>query len=551
MIQARDWRDVRRLTANWLWRWSWSLLPWLLLIPVGLWWLWQEGWLLVWLLISLLSAVIGAVPVLRQRWRLRRDRRQMDADAAAVDATLAAQASAVDPPVADTTEEDSAAEHPDSWAPRDIAAWQAVQRLAAEVDREVVTDHARALAVARHTVEQVARHYHPDARDAIWHFTLPEMLLLTEQVSVRMRSVILESVPAAHLIEAGHVLRIWEFQPLAKSGLRIAQHAQQLWRVARLANPMAALLAEARQRLVGATFDEVSEFLHREGARIWVEEVGRAAMDLYSGRLRLDPERLQALAARQAAQEQVFDPQLSGPPRIVVAGRVNAGKSSLINALLGETVAGVAAARLTVRREGYRWQRADLPEGLLLDTPGLLTEAEIIALVDTVWASDGLIWITAADAPATDLDQQALTAIRDRFAADPRRHLVPLLLVVSRVDQLPPLYQWEPPYTIHQSDGYSSTKQEAIRSAVLAVARDLRVPSRDAAIVRLDPPEHVYNTDAVWDWLRRHYPAILRARAQRLQVELPQRDWPKVVTQTAGAGKLLLQRFFKKKRDSR
>ncbi|TVP87042.1 MAG: GTP-binding protein HSR1 [Thioalkalivibrio sp.] len=497
------------------------VLPFLLLIPLGVLWLWQEGWLLWWLTGAAILALVGYLPA----WWWRRGQRER----------LQAEGGEERPPDSEPGTE---------WSPRDLEAWQEVRQIAAGVDRDIVTDRDRLLGAARETIERVARHYHPEERDPIWSFTVPELLMLTERVSVRLRMVVTDHVPAAHLVEAGHLLRIWGYRPMAASGMRVFRHLHNAWRVTRMTNPVAALLAEARQRLVGAAMTEAGDWLRSEGARIWVEEVGRASIELYSGRLRIDIERLHELAATEGAGHGVSEAGLPGPLRVLVAGRVNAGKSSLVNALLGEPAAGVAATRLTEKSSGYRLAHEVLPEGLLVDTPGLNSTADIERLVERAWESDLLLWVVPADGGDLTLDRGTLNTIRARFAADSRRSPIPVAVIVSRIDRLEPAEAWDPPDPLDATED-EGARAAAIRAHLARVAEALKVPPGYVVAARLDPPEEAWNLEQVWAVLGTCYPEARRCRAQRLQLEATGTDWKQLLHQTAGAARLLKRRFWR------
>lgn len=476
-------------------------LPVLILLPLGLLWLWQEGWLFWWLMVAVAVTLAGYLPAAWWRFRQRRSRANTQPDP-------------------ETTSSDPVSDS----SPRDLAAWEEVRELARSADRNIVTDRDQLLAQARMTIEQVARHYHPEDRDPIWSFTVPEILMLTERVSIRLRVVVMDHVPGAHLIEAGHLVRAWEYKPVATTGLRVFRHLHNAWRVTRLANPVSALLAEARQQLVGAAMNEAGDYLRSEGARIWVEEVGRAAIELYSGRLRVDLDRLHALAATEGPGASVSEAPLPGPLRILVAGQVNAGKSSLVNALLGEPVAAVADAPLTAHASGYHLQRDDLPGGLLVDTPGLRSIADIARLVQRAWESDLLVWVVAADASSHALDRDAIDAIRARFAADPRRSPTPIVVVLSRIDRLGPEYPRD------------------IRTRVATV---LDLPELDVMPACLEAAAQDNALDAFWVLLATHYPQARRCRAQRLHLQAGRHDWRKLLHQTVGAGKAIKRRVWR------
>jgi len=211
------------------WRWwalmlglSAVLLPFLALIPLGGLWLWQQGWLLVWLAAAVAVSAAGAGYAQWLRYRARRNRAHWDSQGS--DAPVSA---------------------PDSdWSPDDLAAWQQVMARATEADRALITDYRLMLAEARATIETVAHHYHPEQRNPLWRFTLPEALLLSERVSHRLRLVVLDHVPASHLIHAGDVLRLWSYKSRAEQGLRTVQRMTWVYRLLRFANPAGALLAE-------------------------------------------------------------------------------------------------------------------------------------------------------------------------------------------------------------------------------------------------------------------------------------------------------------------
>ena len=97
-------------------------------------------------------------------------------------------------------------------------------------------------------------------------------------------------------------------------------------------------------------------------------EVGRAAIDLYSGRLALSEEELRLARERDAAPA-VVEPV--APVRILLVGQVNAGKSSLVNALAQETRCNVGPLPTTARSAEYQLELEGRPAVSLVDMPGL------------------------------------------------------------------------------------------------------------------------------------------------------------------------------------
>jgi uncharacterized protein len=501
------------------WRRWWAILlaliaasvPFLALIPLGALWLFQQGVVRWWLLAAV---VLGAGGYACARWL----QRQGDVEAPA----RPEEQTPVSPPDAD-------------WSPRDLGAWNKVQQVAADADPRMLGDYELLLDTARRTIEAVAAHYHPDLRDPVWRFTLPEALLLTERVSARIRQALLKNVPGAHLIRAGQLRRIWELKPAAETGMRVFNRLHRLYRLARLVNPVGALLAEARERLVTAALGESGNHLRRKGARIWVEEIGRAAIELYSGRLRVDPDELRTRADRIPTIG--VKAELPGPIRIVVAGQTNAGKSSLVNALLGDVVAAVDVLPLTAEFTSYELQHDSVSEAVIVDTPGLDNDATMARVVDAACEADCLIWVVPAHSADRARDRVALDAVRARFAARPERIMPPLLAVVTHIDRLSPAREWLPPYDIAAP---RRPKEIAIRSSLEAAAGDLAVSSAEMVPVRLNPLNEAYNVELVWALLAQRFDAARRGRAIRVLLAEPQRDWRRILKQAGGAGRVLL-----------
>ncbi len=485
-----------------------SLLPLLLLLPLGAVWLWQQGWLTYWLIAA---AVLG-VATYGLTWWLGRD--------------------AEIPPATDTGP--IAGPNPD-FSPLDMAAWQSVEAVARDVAPGIVFDRQQLLETARMTIDAVARHYHPEARHPVWRFTLPELFMLTERVSARLRRVLLEEVPGSHLMRVGDAVRLWEFKPLVGRGAKVFKGVNLVWRVTRLVNPTSALLAEARERLLGAALGDAGNWIQRRGARMWVEEVGRAAIELYSGRLELDAAQLEA--ADQLSDD-IQAPAAVGPVRLVVAGQTNAGKSSLINTLLDTRAAGVDVLPHTAAYEAHELAREGEVEVILIDSPGLDTTADIPALCDLAWDADALLWVTAGHRADRSLDRAALDAIRSRFASEPRRRMPPVRVLLTHIDRLSPAREWSPPYDLEAA---ASPKARNIADSLTAVAGDLNVAPERLLPVRLQPDTTRYNTELIWPAIAEDLDDAHRARLLRLALQADRKRWRKLLEQAGAAGRTLWQ----------
>jgi predicted GTPase len=177
------------------------------------------------------------------------------------------------------------------------------------------------------------------------------------------------------------------------------------------------------------------------------------------------------------------------PPKLMVVGRRGAGKSSLVNAIVGEQVAAVGSVMAqtgALQWYAYATARGDLR---LLDTRGLGDSsrpeaanfrgalAEIAAALDRE-APDTLLFLCKAKEVDSrigeDVDNlvEIRRLVRRRHAYEP-----PVVAVVTQVDELDPK-RVEPPYD-------DPVKQRNIAIAVAAV--EAALSQRGIALARVVP----------------------------------------------------------------
>ncbi len=486
------------------------LIPVLVLFGAGVTWMWQRGWLIWWLLGAMsLAALVWTA--LRIRHRPRR-------------------------PTAPDARRPSLTQPDPTWAPHEHAAWAAVQRLSAEADGSELASRGKMLAVAQRTIEEVAQHYHGGRREPALEFTLPELLLLTERVSARLRLALLEHVPLSHRLKVGPLMRAWGYRPLVEASYRQGLRLYTLLRIARAVSPLHAVVAEIRDHLVSDLFDSLQVNVRRRIVRLWIEEIGRAAIDLYSGRMRVDAMRMAAAAATEGLGDVAAPAAPPGSLRVLIAGQTNAGKSTLVNRMLGELRAGVDVLPLTAGFEGYELREEGLPPAYLIDSPGIDDENGVAEFVKRAFSCDLIIWVAPAHRADRALDRAALDAVRARFAADPARKMPPLIVVASHIDRLAPAREWAPPYNVDQP---SRPKEQSIRGALDAIAGDLVVPIETIVPMRLDsmPP---YNLELLWLRLHALVGEAQRARWVRvLRAAVGDDGWRQSLRQLVGAGRMV------------
>jgi len=150
--------------------------------------------------------------------------------------------------------------------------------------------------------------------------------------------------------------------------------------------------------------------------------MGRVALEVEIGRLLDRAEPLLATAATTAAAVAIRD-RLEEPLRVAIAGRVKAGKSTLLNALIGErlapTDAGECTKVVTWYRHGLAYDvtavlddgerrpvRFEREDGRLLIDLGRLTPSQIERL-DVSWPAARLRRFTLIDTPGLEAHDEA------------------------------------------------------------------------------------------------------------------------------------------------
>src|SRR6202049_293150 len=101
-------------------------------------------------------------------------------------------------------------------------------------------------------------------------------------------------------------------------------------------------------------------------------EIGRAAIDLYAGRLALSGDDIRAARERDMAGSA----ESVAPVRIALIGQVNAGKSSLLNALAQEIRCAIGPMPTTSSAAEYLLKLEGHPAVMLVDMPGIDEHAE-------------------------------------------------------------------------------------------------------------------------------------------------------------------------------
>lgn len=488
-------------------------IPFLVLPVLGLTWLWQTDTLLFWLLGLMGFGGSGYA----MHWLLvKRDERK---------------------PLPRSTKADP------NWPVVADSPWAAVNAFADKLEPEQwpLGDTDKLWELGKVTLELVARQFHPNTEKPLLELTVPHALMIIERASRELRIEITENIPLSHQLTMGDIARVQ----------RLKQYATKLetaYRLGRAAlDPTSVIFSEFRRevgnRIMGYGADRVQTWLLQE----YVRKIGYYAIELYSGRLLLeeqDPTHKPTPASKNDAREAARVAEVIATPeplRIVVLGRNNAGKSSLVNALFGAVRAPVdEMAGTTHAVLPYRLEREQQTAALIFDTPGCETDAlgerELKTLV---LSADLLLWVTAANRADRDDEKRLLKQVRLWINQQPHRRPPPLIVVMSQIDQLRPAREWRPPYDLTNP---RTDKARNIVEALAMVAQSLEVSVEDIVPVCLTEERRYNVDDALWAAILSHESEAERVRFIRcMEARKREENWALVQKQLFNAGRMLLE----------
>lgn len=356
---------------------------------------------------------------------------------------------------------------PLAWTTRDKEAWKIVETRAKELSQKkleelvslpLYVDTAQTLAM------DLARFYHPRAVDPISSLTVPEVLAVVELAAHDLSAMVEQYLPGGHLLTLKDFRRIKslaDWYPMVRDiGWIISTIFAPLNTATRYLTTQAGLNRPWQELQQNAVLWFFTAYVHRMGAYL---------IDLHSGRLRVGATRYLQL------KKQLIDPSSPAPVendkpsiKFVLLGQTNAGKSSLINALLGEQRAFVDMLPATPEAQVYSLQHTAIPTRLeLIDTAGHgatgPTSKQLQATAEQCQQADVVLMVLHARHPARQIDLDQLSALRQYFAERPDLHLPPILAVVTHIDLLSPSLEWAPPYNWQQP---SRPKEQQIAAAI-------------------------------------------------------------------------------------
>jgi len=314
----------------------------------------------------------------------------------------------------------------------------------------------------------IAQVYYPQTEQPLLNIYIPQAYKLLRGTVDDLDQWMQRLAPALNQVTIGQAYQAYEvYQKLEPSARKI----WQAWNWAQwLLNPAAAIARTATQRTSSRATQELLSNLSQLMREAALRNLGRQAIALYSGSASPNLEETSiAQPILPKAQTQTLRDIISQanpsqtveqtPVNLLLVGRTGAGKSSLINTLFVEAQAEVDALPSTDRIQDYHWQTSTGEALTLWDSPGYeqVDRAELRdQVLDHAAHADLVLLATPALDPALQMD---LDFLRDLQAEIPD---LPTIAIVTQVDRLRPIREWQPPYDWQTGD---RPKEISIREA--------------------------------------------------------------------------------------
>lgn len=442
------------------------LAPVTFLAAIGSYHLWQTGW-------GFIAWIGMATSFLVGYWLGRRWTRK-----ARTELTLPPPEQVVAPPT--------------TWTERDGRAWEIVKAHAAASpppSADALADYHRNATDLQDLALKVAQVYAPGTKDPFGHLTLPELLACSQLVADDLADLVDRYAVGSRFVTIGTLRRA---QKVGDWMSRWYPRVRDWYYIgSAVFNPVqAAAQAIATKGMMGSMFKEMQGNALAWFQTVAIHEFGRYLIELNSGRLKVGAKRYRELMSQGVRVESVdvgvsggasekpssevptdsgTDPTTHTRIKLAILGPVKAGKSSLVNAILGEQLAATDTLPLTLGATQYTLREGDTPALTVIDTAGFgndgANDADLAAALVVAQDSDVLILATPANNAARKPEVEFLEKLRAAFLASPQLKMPPVVVAITKADLLSPKAEWQPPYDWQKG---TRLKEQTMREAVAA-----------------------------------------------------------------------------------
>jgi predicted GTPase len=289
-------------------------------------------------------------------------------------------------------------------------------------------------------------------------------LRMAEEISRRYRVILETHVPFIEDFSLSLLKQGYDKQEIVKSGFNKATWLWNIYRLVRIASPLTAVISEFRGQAINKLLSHVNAELQIKLKQALLQEVVSVAIDLYSGRFKVDDEGLGSSQSSQEDNNRRAAPL--DPLRVCLVGQVSSGKSSVVNALTKRMVAEVNTLPSTDKVIVHECSFEGMDTLNLVDLPGFDGDKSTDKkLQKEVVNCDLVIWILKANQPARELDTGFKTLLDGYYEKEENRSRKrPIVVgVLNQVDRLSPVTEWHPPYELLAPQ---SEKGRTIKEAV-------------------------------------------------------------------------------------
>ncbi|HSL44335.1 MAG TPA: GTPase Era [Anaerolineales bacterium] len=203
---------------------------------------------------------------------------------------------------------------------------------------------------------------------------------------------------------------------------------------------------------------------------------------------------------------------------VAIMGRPNVGKSTLVNALLGQKIAAVSPKPQTTRKRQLGILTTDTAQLVFVDTPGIHSPRHKLGTFlnqeaeEALEGVDVILWLVDASVRPTEEDKQ----IASLLGRVPRR--TPLVLAANKIDLIPA-------ETLARNlEAYQASLQREAQAVSISATQSRNLDELQELLISLAPvrpPE--YDEEQVTDSYERDIAAdlIREACLLRLREEVP------------------------------